>query len=231
LHADERGQSDFIDAEKRRIYDRTALQETASRHRDNVLARKIDNFERDATKDQLMNYRRLCRADSQATAPETGIRSLYSAVDTAQALILGQKKMILRDVAKKQEHAIGWLSCLGDNALAAVVCEAAMKDLTLGLQKEKERALTSLHAAIEAYTEQHNAILDAIVAFSGKVHQHAADFTKREQLVSSAFKSYLVGIVENKILPGTDEQKKKRLAWEGKLVIDRYFSFDAKNTR
>lgn len=138
--------------------------------------------------------------------------------------------MIVRDVAKKQEHAIGWLSCLGDNALAAVVCETAMKDLTIGLQKEKERALMSLHAAIEAYTEQHNAILDAIVAFSGKVHQHAADFIKREQLVSSAFKNYLIGIVENKILPGTDEQKKKKLAWDGKLIIDRYFSSGTENT-
>ena len=96
-----------------------------------------------------------------------------------------------------------------------------MKKLTEDLQIERTRAVESLQAAIGAYTEQHNAILDAIVAFAGKVHQHAADFVKREQLVACSFKTYLTSIVGNGITPNLDEQTKKKIAWEGKLIIDR----------
>jgi hypothetical protein len=184
------------------------------------MAMAIDLHEREAAKDQLNNYRRLCRADTPSTS-STDIRSLYSAMESAQSLLGNQKKVLLRDLTKRQEEAVGWLSCLGDNALAAVVCESSLQELTMCLQTERGRALESLQAAVTAYTEQHNAILEAIAAFSGKVSQHAADFVRREQLVSIAFKQYLISIVQNGILPNSSEDKKKKLAWEGKLIVDR----------
>lgn len=220
INADDAGQNDFLVEEEMRIMQRSGLQERAARYRENSMAVLIDTHERDAAKDQLTTYRRLCRSDN-STSSGSDIRSLYSAMETAQSLLVNQKKVMVRDLTKRQEQAIGWLSCLGDNALAAVVCETALQELTLGLQNERARALDSLQCAITAYTEQHNAILEAITAFSGKVSQHAADFIRREQLVSTAFKQYLVSVVQNGIQPNTNEDKKKKLAWEGKLIVDR----------
>ena len=80
-------------------------------------------------------------------------------MDSAQALLVNQKKVATRELMKRKEAAVGWLSCLGDNALAAVICEEALQELTKGLYEERARALSSLQSAIAAYAEQHNAIL------------------------------------------------------------------------
>ena len=45
------------------------------------------------------------------------------------------------------------------------------------------------------YKEQHSAILEAIVVFAGRIHQHASDYLQREQLVSRAFLQYLLSVV------------------------------------
>ena len=220
IDADNAGQDEFVVKEEMRILERAALQDKASKMREEKMALTIDMQEREAAKEQLNNYRRLCRSDKLSSS-STDVRSLYTAMESAQTLLVSQKKSLIRDLAKRQEQAVGWLCCLGDNALAAVVCEEGMQSLTSGLQEERARALDSLQAAIGAYTQQHNAILEAIDAFAGKVHQHSQDFSRREQLIAIAYREYLVSIVSNGILPNLAEDKKKKLAWEGKLIVDR----------
>ena len=72
---------------------------------------------------KLSNYRRLCRSDT-LSSNSTDTRALYSAMEAAQTLVVSQKKSAIRDLAQRQEQAIGWLCCIGDNSLAAAICES-----------------------------------------------------------------------------------------------------------
>lgn len=81
-------------------------------------------------------------------------------------------------------QAHDWLCCLADNAITASEGESTINGLFSLLDSERHRALSSLHNALKIYTEQHNAILDAISIFAGKIHQHASDYLRREQLVA-----------------------------------------------
>ena len=79
--------------------------------------------------------------------------------------------------------------------MTASESENVLKKLYTGLDAEKQRGMESLHAALSTYKEQHSAILEAIVVFAGRIHQHASDYLQREQLVSRAFMQYLLSIV------------------------------------
>lgn len=96
---------------------------------------------------------------------------------------------------RRMEESHDWLCSLADNAITASESEGFLKKLYTGLDNEKQRGVDSLHAALATYKEQHSAILDAIVVFTGRIHQHASDYLQREQLVSRAFLQYLVNIV------------------------------------
>jgi len=72
--------------------------------------------------------------------------------------------------------------------------------LYAGLDGEKQRGMSSLLTALTTYKEQHSAILEAIVVFAGRIHQHASDYLQREQLVSRAFQQYLLSIVSGESL-------------------------------
>ena len=72
--------------------------------------------------------------------------------------------------------------------------------LYAGLDGEKQRGMASLLTALTTYKEQHSAILEAIVVFAGRIHQHASDYLQREQLVSRAFQQYLLSIVSGALV-------------------------------
>lgn len=61
----ERDESDLIEYIKndlKRISDRAAAQEDAYRRRELAMATALDDHERDSTREQLINFRRICRA-------------------------------------------------------------------------------------------------------------------------------------------------------------------------
>ena len=49
-------------------YSVSSIQEKAARHRESMVALSIDTHEREAAKDQLNNYRRLCRSDALSSS-------------------------------------------------------------------------------------------------------------------------------------------------------------------
>jgi hypothetical protein len=74
---------------------------------------------------------------------------------------------------------------------------------------------------MKSYQEQSDAIIDAITIFSGKLHQHAADYLRREQLLSRAFLQYLLGIISGEVRPQASKSKQVSVAWETKFIMDR----------
>jgi hypothetical protein len=127
----------------------------------------------------------------------------------------------MRDVMRQSEESYDWLCCLADNAIIAAESEDMIKTLSDLLDGERNRAVTSLQNAMETYTQQHNSILEAISIFSQKIHTHASDYLKREQLISKAFLHYLMGIISGEIRPHTSEIRRSSVAWEGKFISDR----------
>ena len=99
---------------------------------------------------------------------------------------------------RKMEESHDWLCSLADNAVTARESENVLKKLYTGLDVEKQRGMESLHTALNTYKEQHAAILEAIVVFAGRIHQHASDYLQREQLVTRAFLQYLLSVVSGK---------------------------------
>jgi len=97
---------------------------------------------------------------------------------------------------------------LADNAITAAESEASLKRLYSSLDEEKERAMVSLHSATETYAQQQQAIIDAITIFSGRVHQYATDFLRREQLISRGFTQYMLGVLSGEIRTHSSQQRK-----------------------
>ena len=145
----------------------------------------------------------------------------------AEGRVSANETLRTREVAKKVETAHDWLCCLADNAITAASSESILSGMFTTLDKERERAVKSLRVAMDAYTQQHNAILDAIVQFSSRIHRHARDYLSREHLISKAFLQYLLGIISGEIKPHTSDVRRSSIAWEGKFVADRAQKMDA----
>jgi len=215
----EADQTSFFQADLTRIAARQGVQDKACRERELALAHALDDRERDNTRDQLVRFRRLCRSADKMANADT--RALHASFEQAEGRVAANETVNTREVSKRQETAHDWLCCLADNALIAAESEAVLSGMFATLDLEKERAVKSLHDAMDAYTKQHNAILDAIVSFSQRIHQHAADYIRREQLVSRAFLQYLLSIISGELKPHTSEVRRSSVAWEGKFVADR----------
>ena len=95
--------------------------------------------------------------------------------------------------------AHGWLRCLADNTLTARASEGILTQLFKGLDGERERSLVSLQVGLEAYSEQHNALLGAIRAFQDRILAYKQDFVQREVLVLRGFLQYLLGTLSNEL--------------------------------
>ena len=175
----------------------------ACKQREMGLAHMLDDKERDNTRDQLVKFRRLCRSQEKMNNSDT--RALYASFETAEGKVAANETVNTREVAKRQETAHDWLCCLADNAIIAAESESVLSGMFSTLDGERGRAVKSLRQAMDAYTEQHNSILQAIVSFSSRIHQHAQDFLRREQLVSRAFLQYLLSIIAGEIKPHTSE--------------------------
>lgn len=215
----EADQTSFFQADLTRIAARQGAQDKACKGRELALAHSLDDKERDNTRDQLVRFRRLCRSADKMANADT--RALHASFEQAEGRVAANETVNTREVSKRQETAHDWLCCLADNALIAAESESVLSGMFATLDLEKERAVKSLHDAMDAYTKQHNAILDAIVSFSTRIHQHAADYIRREQLVSRAFLQYLLSIISGELKPHTSEVRRSSVAWEGKFVADR----------
>lgn len=96
-------------------------------------------------------------------------------------------------LCRKIEESHDWLSSLADNAITAGLSEETLKGLYASLDNEKAKGIESVQTALAAYKEQHNAILEAITVFAGRIQQHCFDYLQREQLVSRGFLQYTLG--------------------------------------
>jgi len=205
LQQDETDLTDFIATDLARITKRSMEQEYAYKQRELLVANDLDDLERDQTREQLINFRKIVRASKQAIpsnqtlsdqSPKiVEVRVLQDSI--AKAKSSTQKKVISqsRVLVKKQEEGYDWLCSLADNALTAAISEGKVKGLYSKLDQEKGKSMDSLTNAMAMYKEQHNQILDAITVFTGRIHQHATDYLQREQLVNRAFLQYLTGVV------------------------------------
>ena len=213
---EEEVQMDFFQADEQRLCKRSGDQEGAQRSREMTLAAALDDQEREATREQLINFRRLCRTEARAD-----VRALHASIEVAKTKATAQTTVTQRDLLRRQEEAHDWLCCVSDNAVTAQESELVLKCLYDNLDLERTRALTSLQSALATYKQQYDMIYEAITVFHGKVHQHANDYLRREQLVSRAFLQYLTSIINGEIKPHTSDVRKKNVAWEGKFTIDR----------
>lgn len=222
MTSEEANQALFFRREKERIQRRMQQQEIASRKREIAMACALDDKERDATREQLVNFRRLCRTDTT----KIDVRVLHASMDSAQSKAMAQQSISNREIFRRVEDAHEWLCCLADNAVTASESEVQIKNLFDQLDRERDRSLTSLHTALTTYTDQHNAIVEAITIFQGKIHEHAADFLRREQLVSRAFLQYTLAIITGEIKPHTTDLRRSSVAWEAKFAADRAYKKD-----
>ena len=224
MHKQETDQANFFQHDVERISYRVNAQEAAAKERELRLAHELDNKERDNTRDQLVKFRKLCREKDKMANADT--RALYASFENAQGKVSANDTLRTREVAKNVETAHDWLCCLADNAVTAASSESILSGMFTTLDKERERAVQSLHSAMEAYTQQHNAILDAIVQFSARIHRHAQDYLSREHLIAKAFLQYLLSVISGEIKPHTSEVRRSSIAWEGKFVADRAHKMD-----
>ena len=228
---DETDLSDYIKADLKRISDRASKQDDAYRERETALATALDDHERDSTRQQLINFRRICRAAQPISGSSNAelssaqnaveVRLLQDSISKAQQQMQKQITTTNRTVTRKMEEAHDWLCSLADNAVTAAESEWKLKELYAGLDREKQRGVSALHQALNTYKEQHSAIVDAIMVFAGRIHQHASDYLQREQLVGRAFTQYLLSIITGEIKTHTGELKKSSFAWESKAIMDR----------
>jgi hypothetical protein len=231
LAKDEIDLTDFIKDDLERLTNRAIAQDSAYRKRELQIANELDDHERDQTREQLINFRRIVRASKNPLpggnsifdqAPKTiEVRVLQDNIAKAQSSMKTKAVDTTRNTIRRIEESHDWLCSLADNAMTAGVSEEKLKDLYQRLDKEKNKSMDSLTNAMTNYKEQHNSILEAITVFAGRIHQHAADYLQREQLVIRAFLQYLLGIISGEIKSHTGEQKKTSYAWETKSLTDR----------
>ena len=60
-------------------------------------------------------------------------------------------------------------------------------------------SLCLLQVGLEAYSEQHNALLGAVRAFQDRIQAYKQDFVQREVLVLRGFLQYLLGTLSNEL--------------------------------
>eukprot|EP00981_Chlorochromonas_danica_P005459 scaffold1091_cov164-Ochromonas_danica.AAC.82 len=250
LSADEADLSGFLQQDLQRITQRAIAQDNAYRQRELQMANELDDHERDQTREMLTNFRRIVRASRTGSTltPEmsqkagktaTGtfelsavslfeekpeaveVRVLQDSIAKAQKSTTRKLKDMVRSNIRKHEECHDWLCSLADNAITASIAEEVLHKLYGELDFERQKSLDALHSAMLTYQDQHNAILEAIVVFAGRIHQHASDYLQREQLVNRAFANYLIGIITGEIKSNTQEQKKSSYAWETKSILDR----------
>eukprot|EP01038_Epipyxis_sp_PR26KG_P008891 gene8891-11991_t len=226
MAADESGLLEFLQNDQDRMQRRATYQEQAYRQRELVMAANIDDHERDTTREQLINFRRICRSDVNGPeqtndSPSYELKTLQDSIVRATEVANKQIIKNARDIARNIEEAHDWLCSLADNAITAAASEDILKELYSGLDKQKSGGVESLHSAFATYKDQHNAIIEAIIVFAGRIHQHATDYLQREQLISRAFLQYLLNIMNGEIKTYANDHKKNSFAWESKSLLDR----------
>jgi len=217
MNLEETSQAEFIRKESDRIKSRIEIQENARAYREREFASFIDDKERDSVRDQVVSFRKLLRSG----IIRKDSRQLNASMSSAHCKAAAQASVSKRDLFFRNECAHDWLCCLADNAITASESEDTVRQLYNVLEMERRRGLESLQSALTKYTEQHNAILDAITIFAEKIQQHALDYLRREQLISRAFLEYLLAMASGEIRPHTTDQKRSLVAWEGRFMSDR----------
>lgn len=95
---------DFIKRDLERISDRAAMQDKAYRARELTMATAIDDHERDSTREQLVNFRRIVRSNKELGGENNSVavelRALQDSMAKAQKLTHQQMKKNSRDIIK-----------------------------------------------------------------------------------------------------------------------------------
>lgn len=217
MNLEETSQAEFIRKESGRIKFRIENEENARILREKLFASYVDDLERDSIREQVTTFRKLLRSGNITN----DTRLLNASMSSAYCKASAQSSVSRRDLFFRNESAHEWLCCLADNALTASESEETVRKLYSVLDNERKRGLDSLQSALTKYTEQHNAILDAIGIFAEKIQQHSMDYLRREQLISRAFVEYLLAMTSGEIKTHTADQKRSMVAWEGRFISDR----------
>lgn len=100
MTSEETTQAAFFREDQVRINNRLLMQEKAGQTREITMASALDEKERDATREQLVNFRRLCRSDTT----KIDVRVLHASIDSAQSKALAQTTVTNRDIFRRTEE-------------------------------------------------------------------------------------------------------------------------------
>lgn len=217
MSADDNISANFFKEEKLRISARIVQQEYAHQEREALVAIKIDDKEKDTTRDQLINFRKVCRSNTS----NDDMRTLYSSIDSATNKVNAQQEVNIKALLHKHEEAHEWLCCIGDNALITSEAEEVVKRLYKLIETAQEKSINSLTESRKKYIRDNNSILDAISIFTSRIRAHASAYIRREQLISKAFLQYILGLLSGEIKPFSSETRKQSAIWDGKFASDR----------
>lgn len=87
----------FIHEDYARLTSRLEAQEIAQREREILIAYSADDKERDNTREQLSNFRKLCRADS---TKQEDLQSLHASIEKAQQKVASRSSDVTREIVK-----------------------------------------------------------------------------------------------------------------------------------
>jgi hypothetical protein len=102
---DESDLTDFIKTDLARISDRAMAQDSAYRRRELLIASTIDDHERDSTREQLINFRRIVRSDQKGGTgagnhASIEVRALQDSIAKAQSVTHKEVAKSNRDVTR-----------------------------------------------------------------------------------------------------------------------------------
>jgi hypothetical protein len=103
----DQGESDlteYIKSDLSRMSDRAAAQDAAYLYRELAIATALDDHERDSTREQLISFRRICRAQHPGTSPNEQtameVKLLQDSIAKAQSVINKKMATTRRKVVK-----------------------------------------------------------------------------------------------------------------------------------
>jgi hypothetical protein len=103
MSKDETDLSDYLKNDLIRMSDRAAAQDKAYLYRELSIATALDDHERDSTREQLVNFRRICRAQHRGNEEQSGnmeVKLLQDSIAKAQSAMHKKIATTNRSVVK-----------------------------------------------------------------------------------------------------------------------------------
>jgi len=141
MEKDEADLIDYMKADLKRISDRTILQSQAYRTRELVMTTQMDDHERDSTRQLLLDFRRVCKAQSPTVTDEGG--------NAEKAIEL---KLLQDSIAKAQSIASHKMLASNRSIIRYVVCCPSVLSIALD-ERHRNHIVYIVHHAINRFKE------------------------------------------------------------------------------